>query len=211
MSADGLGALAGALTKAKADFAPVTRSKTVKVTTKTGLSYTFSYAPLDTILDAVGPALMKNGLAFVQLLDGGDLVTMLIHESGASLEGRTPLPAMTDIQSFGSAVTYLRRYAIQALLGIAAEEDDDGNRGSGNDAKPVRPARAAAPSEPAPLPRPRSTAPPALSEDEVGELLTQPEASTYCMAEDKSMDTGPCALKPGHDGPHRNRGGVWPQ
>ena len=213
MSAEayGLGPLAEALAKAQAEFPPVTRSKTVTVRTKTGGSYTFSYAPLDAILGAVGPALTKHGLALVQMLDGGALVTLLMHESGASLEGRAPLPPMDDIQSFGSAITYLRRYAIQALLGIAAEEDDDGNRASGNAAGPARrprPAPASTP-EPTPLPRQRpTTVPPVIPEAEVDALT---EASTYCWAEDVEMDTGHCALAPLHEGPHKNRGGVWPQ
>lgn len=218
MSADSLGQLAEALAKAQAEFPPVTRSKTVEVRTKTGGSYTFSYAPLDAILGAVGPALTKHGLAVTQLLDHGDLVTMLLHESGAFLDGRTPLPPMADIQSFGSAITYLRRYAIQALLGIAAEEDDDGNRASGNAARPARPSRPAPQPTPPPLPPPNpsligtaergSTMPPPVSDDELAALTDKP---TFCLAEDKDMDTGPCALPPGHQGPHKNRGGVWPQ
>jgi hypothetical protein len=129
-----LGALAGALAKAQTEFAPVNRSKTVTVQTKTGGSYKFAYAPLDTILAAVREPLSKNGLVLVQMLDEGALVTTLLHESGASIGGRVDLPATTDIQGFGSAITYLRRYAIQALLGIAAEEDDDGNHAAGNTA-----------------------------------------------------------------------------
>ncbi len=138
-----LGPLAIALTKAQMAFPTVTRSKTVRVATKTGGSYTFSYAPLDTILDAVRKPLADNGLAIAQLIDRDSLVTMLMHSSGASIEGRAQLPPFTDVQGYGSAVTYLRRYAIQALLGIAAEEDDDGNHATGNTATPAnRPAQA---------------------------------------------------------------------
>jgi hypothetical protein len=137
-----LGPLAAALAKAQMAFPVVTRSKTVRVTTKTGGSYTFSYAPLDVILDAVRKPLADNGLAVVQLLDREALVTMLLHESGAFLEARTPIPATADVQNFGSAITYLRRYALQALLGIAAEEDDDGNSASGNQVAPQKPATA---------------------------------------------------------------------
>lgn len=127
-----LGPLAAALAKAQTGFSKVTRDKTVTVVTKTGKSYSFAYAPLDVILAAVAPSLSKNGLVIVQMLDEGALVTTLLHESGASLSGRVALPDTTDIQGYGSAVTYLRRYAIQAMLGIAAEDDDDGNRAAGN-------------------------------------------------------------------------------
>lgn len=130
-----LGPLAAALAKAQADFPTVTRDKTVTVQTKTGGSYSFKYAPLDSILNAVRTPLATNGLVIVQLLDDGALVTSLIHETGAVLSGRVDLPNTTDIQGLGSAITYLRRYAIQAMLGIAAEDDDDGNRSAGNQAE----------------------------------------------------------------------------
>lgn len=127
------GKLAAALAKAQLAFAPVKRDKKVVVKTKTGGQYEFSYAPLDSILEAVRKPLSDNGLVVVQLLDDGDLVTMLLHDSGERLSGSMALPQTTDIQGLGSAITYLRRYAIQALLGIAAEEDDDGNRSIGNE------------------------------------------------------------------------------
>lgn len=127
-----LGPLAASLAKAQTAFPPIPRDKVVKVNTKDGKSYTFAYAPLDTILAAVRKPLADNGLAIAQILDEGALVTMLLHESGASLMGRVPIPPTHDVQGFGSAITYLRRYAIQAVLGIAAEEDDDGNRSVGN-------------------------------------------------------------------------------
>jgi hypothetical protein len=127
-----LGPLAAALAKAQAAFPTIGRDKSVTVQTKSGGSYSFKYAPLDTILSATRGPLTANGLALMQLLDDGALVTSLIHESGAIISGRIDLPQTANIQELGSAVTYLRRYAIQALLGIAAEEDDDGNRAAGN-------------------------------------------------------------------------------
>jgi len=131
-----LGPLAAALAKAQLAFPVITRDKKVTVTSKkTGTSYSFSYAPLDQILGATRGPLAENGLAIVQMLDGGALVTTLLHESGASITGRVTLPPTDDIQGMGSAITYLRRYAIQAALGIAAEEDDDGNRAAGNTIK----------------------------------------------------------------------------
>lgn len=126
------GALAAALAKAQAAFPPIPREKTVTVATKTGGSYSFKYAPLDSILSATRKPLTDNGLAILQLLDEDVLVTSLLHSSGAILSGRTPIPASEGIQAYGSAITYLRRYAITALLGIAAEEDDDGNAAAGN-------------------------------------------------------------------------------
>lgn len=149
------GALAGALAKAQAAFPPIPRDKEVEVKTKTGGTYTFKYAPLDTIIAAVRGPLSENGLAFSQLLDGGDLVTVLLHSSGETLTGRTPLPHSNGdtVQQYGSAVTYVRRYALQAVLGIAAEEDDDGNAASGNSAKARTRGRQQETAEPQPPPR----------------------------------------------------------
>lgn len=138
------GPLAAALAKAQSSFPAIARDKTVTVQTRTGGSYTFKYAPLDSILAAVRAPLADNGLAISQLLDGHDLVTMLLHKDGATLTGRVPLPRSDGdtVQALGSAITYLRRYSLQAMLGIAAEEDDDGNRASGNRVQATGEARA---------------------------------------------------------------------
>lgn len=132
---DDFGQLAVALAKAQREFGPLNRSKTVEVKTKTGGTYTFAYAPLDAILGQVRKPLADNGFALTQLLDADGLVTMLIHSSGAYLRGVVPLPETSDVQAFGSAITYLRRYSVQAILGLAAEEDDDGTRAAGHTAR----------------------------------------------------------------------------
>lgn len=132
--------LAKALASAQAEFPAIERSKDVRVQTKTGGSYTFAYAPLDAILNTVRPVLTKHGLAISQLLAnvGGQpaLKTMLMHEGGEVIQDSCPLPVNGNIsaQEFGSLVTYFRRYALVAALGIATEEDDDGNHASGNPA-----------------------------------------------------------------------------
>ena len=143
MNIDGLGPLAGALAKAQAAFPPIPRDVKVEVTTRTGGKYSFNYAPLESILSAVREPLSSNALAIAQLLDGPDLVTVLLHESGATLTARTPLPHQDGdtVQQYGSAVTYVRRYALQAMLGIASEDDDDGNAAAGNTVKPKGRAR----------------------------------------------------------------------
>lgn len=130
--------LAKALVQAQSEFPAIGRSKDVKVQTKTGGSYTFSYAPLDEILSTVRPVLTKNGLAVSQLLANVNgqpaLKTVLLHEGGEVLQDTCPLPTNGSLsaQEFGSLVTYFRRYALVTVLGIATEEDDDGNRASGN-------------------------------------------------------------------------------
>lgn len=131
-----LAPLFAALAKAQGEFAEVHRSATVTIRPKESAPYTFSYAPLDEVLDAVRPALAKNGLWLGQPLSstGGrhTLRTILAHSSGASMMMTTELDARGDIKQLGSAITYMRRYTVQALLGVAAEEDDDGSAANGD-------------------------------------------------------------------------------
>lgn len=106
------------------------------------------YADMASVLDAVKAPLSSNGLAYFQTVDGEKnivLTTTLAHSSGEWIRSRYPVvPVKNDPQSFGSALTYARRYCLLAILGVAAEEDDDdGNAGTGNkpghkDAKQAR-------------------------------------------------------------------------
>jgi hypothetical protein len=90
------------------------------------------YADLGNVMDACLPALNKNGIAVVQPTTDDDtgryVKTILIHgETGETLECRVPLiVSKNDMQGYGSAVTYARRYGLMAMAGIAPE-DDDGN------------------------------------------------------------------------------------
>lgn len=90
-----------------------------------------TYADLASIIEAAREPLTKNGLAYQQIVHNGDAAsveTLLIHESGEFLSCGviSIMPSKRDPQGFGSAITYARRYSLQAALGIAAE-DDDGN------------------------------------------------------------------------------------
>lgn len=93
------------------------------------------YADLAHVVEGVVPALNANGVAVIQSPEfDGEMVhvtTMLVHESGATLEGKFSLrPSKLDPQGVGSALTYARRYALLAMTG-AAPEDDDGSAASG--------------------------------------------------------------------------------
>lgn len=125
--------LAAALAKAQSEITAPPRNKTVTVKTKTGARYEFRYATLDSIIDHIRGPLTSNGLCFTQAIEGTELVTTLYHTSGQSIGSRTPLIVQEQgNQAFGSAITYMRRYALTALLGIAADEDDDANAAEGN-------------------------------------------------------------------------------
>jgi hypothetical protein len=94
------------------------------------------YAPLDAIIDATRPILVKHGLAISQtplFLEGAAGVeTTIIHRAGHSTTTTLLLPLKDQSpQGVGGAITYARRYALAAVLGIASEDDDDGNVSSG--------------------------------------------------------------------------------
>jgi hypothetical protein len=94
------------------------------------------YATLQNIVESTRDTLRKHGLAVVQTFGETDgtyinLVTTLLHESGEYISGTfTMRPSKADPQGLGSATTYARRYALSAVLGIVADEDDDGNASS---------------------------------------------------------------------------------
>jgi len=90
-----------------------------------------SYADLASVIAAAKAPLAKYGLSYSQLTDFDDkgawVTTKLMHSSGQWIAGRYPLSFPDNkIQTQGSTITYVKRYTLQAMLGIASE-DDDGN------------------------------------------------------------------------------------
>jgi hypothetical protein len=94
--------------------------------------YGYSYADLPAIFDIINPLLKKHGLGFTQLICGQSVKTIIFHaESGEQLECSTEIPqgvqlkGMNDFQVLGSAITYIRRYALSAALGLVTDKDTD--------------------------------------------------------------------------------------
>jgi ERF superfamily len=125
-----------ALSKAQSKYKPLNKSKEAKIKTRTGGEYSYFYADLADLLEATRGALMENELAISQPIKGDILHTYLIHSSGEFIDSYMPLPKGLSNQELGSALTYLRRYSLSSILGIAGEEDDDGQ---GAEQKPVPP------------------------------------------------------------------------
>jgi len=158
-----IGELAASLSKAQGSILTADRDKKNPF-------YGSKYADLASCWDAIRKPLSENGLAIIQLAETcGPTVavtTILAHSSGQWISGRlamTPVRQLSkaegggwepanDPQAIGSAITYARRYALSAIAGIAAD-DDDGNAASGRNESP---ADGAKPSRSHAVPPPKS-------------------------------------------------------
>ncbi len=108
------------------------------VKTATNPFFKSKYANLADILDVIREPLQVNGLSFVQFpVEENGLTTMLMHESGEYIQATYFMkPVKNDPQGQGSAITYQRRYALGAILGLNIDDDDDGNQASKQPAQP---------------------------------------------------------------------------
>lgn len=125
MQSETIGKLAEALSKAQSTI------QEAKEDSKNPF-FKSNYADLTSVWRACKQSLTANGLSVVQTTDFQDdklmVLTTLLHSSGEWMKGRMPLYlAKQDPQSMGSAITYARRYALAAIVGVCKEgEDDDG-------------------------------------------------------------------------------------
>jgi hypothetical protein len=86
------------------------------------------YATLANIIKTVQPILAQCGLTYVQAVQGGNIITVLMHpKSEGVMVSERPIPEYTKVQDEGSFITYQKRYQLSALLGIATDSDTDGN------------------------------------------------------------------------------------
>ena len=147
-----------ALVKAQAQMKPAQRSgKNPQLRN--------NYSTLEDIIAAVKKPFADNALCFVQALDttsdGVFLETLIIHESGEYIGSRLIVHevsgnrAVNEIQTFGIALTYTKRYALAALAGIASDDDTDGNGATARN--PAR--RKATRQAPSPVPSIQDTPP----------------------------------------------------
>ena len=117
----------------------------VKVIHKATQGYGYSYSDLPKIFSEINPLLQKHGLGFTQLINTKEgvnyLATAVFHvESGEQIESNCMIPyvqlkGMNDFQSFGSGVTYFRRYCLSSMLGLVTDKDTDA---SGEQEKPKK-------------------------------------------------------------------------
>lgn len=129
-----------AIYKAIADF-----QQEVPVILKDTQGYGYQYTDLPAIFKVINPLMKKHGLGFYQAVDALDaekdgvdfmavvLRTVVFHiESGEEIESKTYIPGnvelkgMNQFQVLGSAITYIRRYALSSMLGLVTDKDTDG-------------------------------------------------------------------------------------
>lgn len=128
--------LAAALSKAQAAIEPATKDAENLGFKNAKTGKPSRYADLASVWDACRAALTANGLSVVQLPTEAEagraaLTSILMHSSGQYISTTVSMRLMQDTpHGAGSALTYLRRYALAALVGVVADEDDDGNAAS---------------------------------------------------------------------------------
>ena len=193
---ESIGAIAAALAKAQAELTNPEKSLTASLPAGSAAEAdrTFRYAPLASGLDIVRKCLGRHEIAVVQTTAIDQqaglvrLTTMLAHASGEWLSSDWPVCAIAETASphrMGAALTYARRYALFAMVGIAGEDDLDApdllapseakSRGaftSGSDPKGNGQAESGytAPSRRPPAPRPAT---PALNPQQAAQLRTR--------------------------------------
>ena len=105
---------------------------------KSKQGYGYNYADLSSVLGLLRPLLRKHGLSIAQPVSGDagsvSITTMLLHSSGQHISSTVTInidvsnKKMNSLQAAGSTITYLRRYSLMSLIGLAAT-DDDGKAG----------------------------------------------------------------------------------
>lgn len=104
----------------------------VPVILKGTSGYGYQYADLPAIFEVINPLMKKHGLGFTQLVEGQSIKTIVFHvESGEEIVSNTDIPqgvqlkGMNDFQVLGSAITYIKRYALSSILGLVTDKDTD--------------------------------------------------------------------------------------
>jgi hypothetical protein len=140
-----IGKLSESLAKAQGTMKPA-------VMNKENPFFKSKYADLQSVWDAIRDPFSKNGLSVIQtteVVDSGTIVnTTILHSSGEWISSALKLnPTQNTPQGVGSALTYARRYALSAIAGVCADEDDDANAAEGKDFPKTPPVVSAAASK----------------------------------------------------------------
>ncbi|MFI8608539.1 ERF family protein [Pseudomonas sp. NPDC077649] len=171
--------LYAALAKAQGEFLPIEKNRDGQDGNRT-----FKYADLDELIKKTRPALAANGLAVLQILQkterGHVLITKLVHTSGATETSEVELGSGYDkIKIYGATITFMRRYAYQAILCVSADDDLDDSDSDGVSL----PKQSA---ERQPEPKPTTTGKPPYPDEKLQEML--PKWQALIASGQKSAD-----------------------
>lgn len=165
--------LSAALAKAQGEFAAIPKNRAVKIQMKSGGSFNFKYADLEATINATRPALSKNGLSVIQPICDDKLLTVITHSSGQYIESSMLLPAQIgdDPKQYGAKISYLRRYAYQALVCVMADDDLDEDGSNFDKSIDIGHAQQAQP-----IPKPQAK--PEINSDRLAKAITAIKAGT---------------------------------
>jgi hypothetical protein len=107
-----------ALAEAKKEITPISKDSTNPF-------FKSKYFDINQLIENVEPILENHGLILLQPIFENKVHSNIYHvDSGESVSSCIELPALTDPQKLGSAITYYRRYTLQSLLSLQTEDDD---------------------------------------------------------------------------------------
>lgn len=131
--------LVEALALAQPSIKAPNKERTARIEGKA--NYSYSYADLADVIACYREPLAKHGIVLAQTIRPNDghliLLTTVMHQSGQWIGSEFPIKTYDRPQETGSAITYARRYCASAILGIAAETDDDGAAAQSAKQEPV--------------------------------------------------------------------------
>lgn len=167
---DSIDQLAGALAAAQAEMTFAKKDSTNPFLKS-------KYSDLASVWDAVRVPLTKNNLCVTQLPTGETLTTVLAHKSGQYIASTMPVKtgrndARNDAQAYGSALTYARRYALSAIVGIAQDDDDGEGTNKNVDGQKPNKIKPSAPVLPKPAPHHAQTNSPVPQEKKSAPAVT---------------------------------------
>ena len=117
----------------------------IPVLLKDTQGYGYNYTDLPAIIKAINPLMKKYGMGFTQAVNGTKLDTVIFHiDTGETITSSIDIPqgislkGMNDYQVLGSAISYLRRYALSSMLGLVTDKDTDASGEQVKDKKEVK-------------------------------------------------------------------------
>ena len=119
---------------AKLALAQTKVQKEIKDLPKESKGFAHKYTTFDKLVQYLRPILSKHGISFIQMPCGDNenvgVITIYMHTSGEYISSKVEtqiIQAQNKYQSMGSAITYFKRYSLASFVGIASDEDTDGN------------------------------------------------------------------------------------